>query len=73
MQSNEECEYLIDKSHFPTDVYRDDYLQNIKNKSEEEVKILMRNFLIPSCSLGYDKYLKALNLKDFVKQSSTGE
>lgn len=41
---------------FPTDSMRKQYLDSIQNRSENEVIDMLRNFLIPSGSLGADKY-----------------
>ncbi len=40
---------------FPTEGMRNEYLGSIGKRTVVEVKNLMRNFLIPSCSLGLDE------------------
>jgi restriction system protein len=40
---------------FPTDEMRNQYLQTIANRSIEEVISLLRRFLIPTCTLDFDK------------------
>jgi len=40
---------------FPSDTICDAYLESISTRSEEDVKRLLRKFLIPSCTLGTDK------------------
>jgi hypothetical protein len=39
---------------FPTDHHRDEYLTTIAERSDEDVKRLLRKFLIASCSLNAD-------------------
>jgi restriction system protein len=41
---------------FPTDKHREKYLKTIQNRSDDEVKALIRKFLIPSGSLGKDEF-----------------
>lgn len=40
---------------FPTDLMRQQYLDSVQNRSEDKVIDLLRNFLIPSGSLGADE------------------
>lgn len=40
---------------FPTDKHRENYLKTIQNRSDDDVKALVRKFLIPSGSLGKDE------------------
>jgi restriction system protein len=51
---------------FPTKTMRDEYINTVNNRSDKEVKDLIRNFLIPSGSLGTDSYLRqrVFNEKD---------
>ena len=47
--------------HFPTDKHREEYLSTVTNRTEGEVRSLLRNFLVATGSLGVDKmYLKAM-------------
>lgn len=41
---------------FPTDGHKSDYIAKIGERSEEEVLLLVRRFLIPTCTLGGDRY-----------------
>ncbi|MFA6362894.1 restriction endonuclease [Methanoregula sp.] len=41
---------------FPTDKLREKYLKTIQSRSDDEVKTLVRNFLIPAGSLGKDEF-----------------
>lgn len=51
---------------FPTKTMRDEYINTVNARSDKEVKDLIRNFLIPSGSLGTDSYLRqrVFNEKD---------
>ncbi|RYE56647.1 MAG: restriction endonuclease [Sphingobacteriales bacterium] len=40
---------------FPTNELRDDYILTIDKRSDYHVKIMLKNFLIPSCTLGSDE------------------
>ncbi len=39
---------------FPSDRHRDDYLNKVREREPSEVRTLIRNFLMPSCTLGGD-------------------
>lgn len=41
---------------FPTDKHREKYLKTIQSRNDDEVKALVRKFLIPSGSLGKDEF-----------------
>ena len=41
---------------FPTDRHREEYFSTIQSREESDVLRLIKKFLIPSCSLGTDKY-----------------
>ncbi|MCJ7540951.1 MAG: hypothetical protein MUO88_14955 [Desulfobacterales bacterium] len=44
---------------FPTDKHREEYFRTIRDREEKDVQKLIKQFLIPSCSLGTDKsYLR---------------
>lgn len=46
--------YLIEDSHFASDDHRNQFLDSIRNRSELEVRHLLRLFLMESGSLGAD-------------------
>jgi restriction system protein len=52
---SDESEIYIDYM-FPTDKLREKYLKTIQNRSDAEVKALVRKFLIPTGSLGKDEF-----------------
>jgi restriction system protein len=41
---------------FPTDRHRDEYLNSLGERSEDEVRLLLRRFLIPTGKLGIDRF-----------------
>ncbi|HCK65609.1 MAG TPA: restriction endonuclease [Anaerolineae bacterium] len=53
---------------FPTNNHREEYISTIQNRTDKEIKKLIKNFLISSGSLGIDEiylgYLKDVNKKD---------
>ena len=53
----EDRDYPIIDYQFPTDEMKNQYLQTIRNRSDEEVKRLLRGFLICGGSLGVDSRL----------------
>ena len=53
----EDRDYLIIDYQFPTDEMKSQYIQTIRNRSDEEVKRLLRRFLICGGSLGGDSHL----------------
>ena len=46
--------YEIQDYCFPTTEHREEYLSNVQNVPESEVKALLRMFLIPNGALGID-------------------
>lgn len=55
IKSKESKNLLFINYMFPNDVIREEYLETINNRSEEEVIFLLRKFLITSGYMGADK------------------
>jgi restriction system protein len=53
----EDRTYRISDYQFPTDEMKDQYLQTIQNRSDDEIKSLLRRFLISGGGLGSDSRL----------------
>lgn len=51
---------------FPSPSIRDEYIETIQERPEDEVVLLIRTFLMPSGTIGHDTYLLE-NLKHFLK------
>lgn len=49
---------------FPSDQHRDEYLSKITSRDRLEIKALIRAFLMPTGSLGCDRYQIAIALKE---------
>jgi restriction system protein len=49
-------EALIADWQFPTDTHRREYIETIETRPEQEVRRLLRKFLIPSGGLGTDRH-----------------
>jgi len=49
--------YKIVDYHFPTEAHRDEYLASVHHRSDTEIKILLRRFLITGGSLGIDRLI----------------
>jgi restriction system protein len=51
--------YVIEDSHFPSNRHREQFLESIRVRSEEEVRGLLRLFLMQSGTVGNDQYIRA--------------
>jgi len=51
-------DYEIADYEFPTDKHRDLYLDIVQSRTEAEIRSLLRNFLIPSGTLGVDRLMR---------------
>jgi restriction system protein len=51
-------EILFNGVRFPTDILRDEYLTSIQSRTEEEVKSLLYEFLVPTDDLGNEEWIR---------------
>ncbi|WP_367872963.1 restriction endonuclease [Luteolibacter sp. Populi] len=57
-------EYFVVDYQFPTDEHKDEYLATVHQRSDLEVKLLLRKFLIEGGSLGCDRAILELWLRN---------
>lgn len=58
--TQDERDYLIEDSHFPTDAHREEYLSTIAERSDREIKLLLKSFLITHGTLGNDALIRKI-------------
>lgn len=55
LQDERDQEYMVADYQFPTDSHQSEYMASIAQRSDQDVKSLIRKFLLPPGILGHDK------------------
>ena len=62
---------LFPNNHFPTEEMSNEFLSTIKERSDKEIKNILRKFLIHNCTLGVDEFYAKLMLDNLKSSKKT--